>query len=120
VADQLVLGFVHHTLVVFSPRTSVGGTEVAIDHSARYQLLGLFADFYPSPTDGWHATASFGVGVANLHVADSGNSDTGIGLAVACGYDLWIGEQWSLGLATRLLGIAKSSDDFGSHRALIP
>ena len=120
VSEHAVLGFGHHTFGVFSPNTEVGGAELEADHSAFYQILGLFLDYYLDPAAGWHVTATLGPGIANVQVLDGEETDAGIGLALGAGYDFWIGEQWSLGAGARLLYISGAADDFGDHRAVIP
>jgi len=61
--------------------------------------LGLLMDFFPKPTDGWHAGGLVALGV--ISVSDSQLSDaSGAAFAASAfgGYDWWIGPDWSLGL----------------------
>lgn len=67
------------------------------------QLLGVFVDWYPAPTDGWHVGSQVGLGITS--VTDSlSRESSGPALAgsVFGGYDWWIGPQWSLGLLMSL------------------
>jgi hypothetical protein len=67
------------------------------------QILGVFVDWFPAPTDGWHVGSQLGLGVTT--VTDSSLKETSA-LAFAGsifgGYDWWIGPQWSLGLLMSL------------------
>lgn len=117
--DGLVLAFAQHTLGVFSPNTTVGGTNFDVDHSALYQVLGVLVDWYPDATRGFHVAGTLGFGAANILYNNTEN-DLGFGSTLAAGYDFWVGDQWSLGAAAQLFFITGSGDEFGDHRAVVP
>jgi hypothetical protein len=61
--------------------------------------LGVLADWYPNPTDGWHVGGLAGLGVLALResqVRDA--SGAAFAASLFGGYDFWIGPQWSLGI----------------------
>jgi hypothetical protein len=64
-------------------------------------ILGLMADWYPNPSDGWHAGLSVGVGMTSIknHADDSTMNGTSAAGSLFGGYDWAIGPEWSLGLA---------------------
>ena len=63
-------------------------------------LLGLQADWFPKPTDGWHVGAAVGFGGVAL-TDDAGQATAGFSVAgsVFGGYQWWIGRSWSLGIS---------------------
>jgi hypothetical protein len=70
------------------------------DGSVSRAMLGVLADWFPQPDDGWHVGAA--VGFAGITLTDSALEDA-VGAAFSAkvfgGYDWWIGPQWTLGLA---------------------
>jgi hypothetical protein len=67
------------------------------------QLLGVFVDWFPVPTEGWHVGSQLGLGVTT--VTDSSlkeSSALAFAGSIFGGYDWWIGPQWSLGLLMSL------------------
>jgi len=120
VSNHVVFGFAFHTFGVFSPTTDIAGDRFEADHTAFYALLGIFLDYYPDPTAGWHVTTTLGVSGANIQVRDDENTDTGTGVLFGGGYDFWIGEQLSLGVSASLAYLSGAGDDFGEHRAIVP
>jgi hypothetical protein len=120
VSHHVVFGFAFHTFGVFSPTTKVAGQPFDADHTALYTILGTFIDYYPDPTAGWHAMLTLGLSDADIQIREDESSALGIGVLLGGGYDFWIGEQWSLGVAARLGYISGASDDFGEHRVIIP
>ncbi|HVW29855.1 MAG TPA: hypothetical protein VHC69_31040 [Polyangiaceae bacterium] len=61
--------------------------------------IGLFMDWFPKPSDGWHAGGLIALGVVSLsdsQLADQ--SGAAFAASVFGGYDFWIGPEWSLGV----------------------
>jgi hypothetical protein len=80
-------------------------------------LLGVQADWFPRPEDGWHVGAGLGLGGTTV-ADDAGGTNSGIGLSgsVFGGYQWWIGPRWSMGLQAVVLGAPrlKLSDSNGA------
>ncbi len=67
--------------------------------------LGIFAAFYPDPTNGLNLHALLGYGGRTIEIDGEDYSDdqpSGPMLAAGVGYDFWISEQWSLGPSLRV------------------
>jgi hypothetical protein len=80
-------------------------------------LLGVQADWFPRPEDGWHVGA--GVGLGGLSITDDAggtNSALSVSASLFGGYQWWIGPRWSMGLQAVLLGAPrmKLSDSNGN------
>lgn len=118
--QYLTLGLGISSVSVFSASTAENGIEITQKHSASYTVIGLLLDVYPDPTKGFHAMGTFGIGMANVNPRNGEDTNTGFGLVAGAGYDFWIGEQWSMGPAARIMYVGGASDDFGKHRAVIP
>lgn len=95
----LVIGGMLNTTTV---RGSFEGRPEGRETSANASrlMLGVLADWFPKPNDGWHVGAA--LGFAAITLTDS-SLDDAIGAAFAAklfgGYDWWIGPEWALGLA---------------------
>jgi hypothetical protein len=120
VSEHWVLAFGHHLLGVFSPATTVDGAELEREHTAFYHLFGVLLDYYPDSHAGLHFTGTFGMAYADVFVQTDEDLDSGVGVAFGGGYDVWIGNQWSLGAGARLVGLFGAVDNFGEHRTFIP
>jgi hypothetical protein len=68
---------------------------------AQMIVLGLLVDWYPNPSDGWHAGLSTGVGLTSIKndADDSTMNGSSAAGSIFGGYDWAIGPEWSLGLA---------------------
>ena len=79
--------------------------------------LGLFVDWYPNPTGGWHTGALLGLGFTSVvNQADgSGSAGAGLNAGLLGGYDWVIGSQWSLGLALVTSGTTRAVLKESSH-----
>jgi hypothetical protein len=65
--------------------------------------LGVFVDWYPVPTDGWHVGSQLGLGVTGVTDSLMRNSSAPeLAGSIFGGYDWWIGPQWSLGVLMSL------------------
>jgi hypothetical protein len=86
-------------------------------NDANVGVIGPMVEWFPDPRGGF----SFGgsVGVAALTVSDpQGNTtagERGFGGSLRIGYDFWIADQWSLGVAGRFLGGSVSGDASGGN-----
>jgi len=92
-------------------------------------LLGVFADYYPDPTGGFHVQAALGIGTLSFDSNRDVNSrfppdkwsGGGAGAMLGVGYEAWIAKQWSLGGVFRVLAVTGSlraeNEDSGSFGA---
>jgi len=73
-----------------------------------FTLLGPFIDWFPDPRGGFHLGATFGYAyvavVDQSGLADNTLRENGIGGAVRAGFDLWVSNQWALGLLGQFVG----------------
>jgi len=89
--------------------------------SRSLDIIGVFADRYFVPTLGLHLQAALGLAQQVGFSLDGGTDDDdedalidplGPGLALGLGYEIWIAEQWSLGvLARATTAVLFSRDD---------
>lgn len=90
-----------------SPGIKQNGMEVqGLDVSQYIVGLGMYADYYLDPTKGGLHFQGF-VGWGGLETSTSGNvggSDpTGLVTYLGAGYDVWLSDEWSVGVLGRLL-----------------
>ncbi len=87
--------------------------EGETDRSASLFVLGPFVDYHPSPTGGLHFQGS--LGYASFSYSDKGtnqgNGFSGPGVTLGAGYELWVAEQWSLGLMGQIHIVSLNADD---------
>lgn len=74
------------------------GTELG---TLNVTIVGPFFDFYPDDTRGLHFGLMAGYSTVN-YGSPRGGVGKGGGAAVFGGYDLWIADAWSLGVALQL------------------
>jgi hypothetical protein len=92
----------------FRPHFTVNFREGESNANTVFGLLGFFLDWFPDPRGGFHVGGTFGY--ADLSVAGENDvivndvRERGVGGAVRVGYDLWISNQWSLGLLGQWVG----------------
>jgi hypothetical protein len=103
----LVLGGALSVLSLKSTTRRVSGDSQSGDVTGNTGILGIFVDGFPNPDRGFHFGGT--IGLAGTHTDVKGNdSDTfnggGVGLGAWLGYDMWVGEQWSLGGMVRFTG----------------
>ena len=77
--------------------------------------LGPFADYYLDPAGGLHvqaailfATVAQAKGGDELGQVREDSSGSGFGLMLGAGYEIWIGEQWSVGALARVTYVSAS------------
>jgi hypothetical protein len=93
---------------------TVQGTSrsASASNDANVGVIGPMVEWFPDPKGGF----SFGtsVGLAALTVSDPNGNTTagerGFGASFRIGYDFWVSDQWSLGIAGRVLGGSVSGD----------
>ncbi len=81
--------------------------------NASLGLLGVLADYYPNPNEGFHVQGGLGIGTLSfeknvaimtpLNMAVENWSGGGGGAMLGVGYEFWVGKQWSIGGLARLL-----------------
>jgi hypothetical protein len=104
---------------VASPKVTYDGKDYSTISVGTFAMFGPCIEWYPSATGGFHAGAM--IGGARLTMKDSSGvvTDTqpvGGGGALGAGYEFWIGDEWSLGGALRLVGASLS--DQGIHHTI--
>jgi len=105
-APGLVLGGGILGASVPNPKVEIGDVSGSSDSTVTLSMLGGFADWYPSPRDGFHLQGFVGfstIGAQDSSGNTSTNNPVGIGLALAVGQEWWVGEQWSIGVLGRLM-----------------
>jgi len=97
--------------------------ETLTRESRSLSLLGVFVDRYFVPTLGLHAQAALGVAQQvgfSLDAATKKEDDDedevgyepiGPGITLGLGYEIWIAEQWSLGVLARATAAVLFSED---------
>jgi hypothetical protein len=121
VVPGLALAFVLHSATArahlhggpFRDATITAGTEERI--ASRKALiaateLGLLADWYPDPTQGWHVGLSAGLGLRSVitEADDTTMFGVGVGGSALGGYDWSVGPRWSLGVGLTAGGVTRS------------
>jgi hypothetical protein len=98
--------------VAFGASTTMNGAVAGRQGKATAALLmlGVLVDWYPVPSEGWHAGGLLGFAMPSVTDA-AGYSSQGLawGASIHGGYDWWIGPQWSLGLAANASGSTTAS-----------
>jgi hypothetical protein len=111
VADGLVIGggaYAAGTSTIKWKADNLGSGSVS-GGPASMSVLGVFADYYPNPKDGFHVQGALGIGgMSFARDSDSGipleNWSGGVGGAMlGVGYEFWVGRQWSIGAVGRVL-----------------
>jgi hypothetical protein len=72
------------------------------EHGATLSALGLFAEWYPNPSGGFHVQGMLGGGTLLLSdTADSDYAPAGSLVSAGVGHSWWVGPDASLGLLAR-------------------
>ena len=102
-APGLVIGGGSYGMYVPSPKLKSNGNET--DGGAlTISGIGPFVDYYLDPNGGAHfggALLLASIGVSEKDSAPKG-SGIGFGGAIFGGYEMWIGDQWSVGVIGRV------------------
>jgi hypothetical protein len=104
-------------LVTTEPSDATAGNPLGIQVTgASLNVVGPFARYYPESREGLHL--DFATGLAALtglrreaDPSDGRHVAFGGGFVLGIGYEAWVGEQWSLGIATRLVTALVSERD---------
>ena len=99
---------------------TINGEDTSSDVTVTTGLIGPMVDWYLNPKNGAHLQAAFGLGVASVETAFGDVSATGAGIMGGGGYDVWVGEQWSLGGLLRVTHFWTEGDDNGSVDKVTP
>jgi hypothetical protein len=99
IAPGFVLGGGSFSMIVPAPKyTPEGGSgsTVGTHHTSG---IGPFVDFYPNPKEGVHVQAALLLSAIYIQKKDPFESASGAGFGgmVGGGYEVWVGEQWSIG-----------------------
>ena len=92
--------------------------------TSQFAVVGIFGDYYFSAIRGFHAQASFGLGVHVMGQGNPADSEAGIasphsaigyGFTLGVGHEWWVDEEWSLGVLPRfMVGWASGNDEWGT------
>jgi hypothetical protein len=102
----IILGGVLFVEQVSKPKVEVGGQAVSSNVSiGTFGLLGPMMDWYVDPKGGFHLIGA--LGLASLQMKDTtgaqrDNKPAGGGGVLGAGYELWVADEWSLGLQGRI------------------
>ncbi|MFO7178584.1 MAG: hypothetical protein DIU78_007800 [Pseudomonadota bacterium] len=99
-------------------RDSVTAPPPELDPPLRnVSVLGPFLDWYPSPTRGLHFQLALGLASMTAGVVGTtrpGKADYaafGGGIVLGAGHEWWIGDEWSIGVLARAMGIIAAGKD---------
>jgi hypothetical protein len=106
-----------------SPKFEVAGTEGDYcesrttnsgDCSVTLSLIAPFVQWYFDPKQGFYIQGLIGYGALDDGI-DETDEATGAVFGIGAGYDFWVGKEWSIGPAFRLLFASlKETNDIGS------
>jgi hypothetical protein len=102
-------GFVVAATLLFNgvPATELrmaSGSRIDLGTPLVFAMLGPTVDVFPDPARGFHVGGGIGLATSTAGVEDpvfSTIGGLGAGLTLALGYDVWTGDDWSVGLAAR-------------------
>lgn len=111
VADGLVIGGGLYASGVGSVRWKGDGivSDGVSGGQGSLGLLGVIADYYPNPRDGFHVQAGLGIGTLSFDkhtrsgIPNENLAGGGGGAMLGVGYEFWVGNQWSIGGVGRVL-----------------
>jgi hypothetical protein len=100
------------------------GSRLNLDSTLIFALIAPTVDLFPNPEAGFHFGGGLGLAISSVSLPDDRfNTIGGIGVGVTLhgGYDLWVGDDWSLGLQlrgvlARLNGSQSTSSVSGNER----
>ena len=84
-----------------------------LQYEAVATLIGPFVDWYLDDTLGFHVQAAVGLASIDFREGDvvSSRSSSGYGLLGGVGYELWVGDQWSMGVLARATMYSTKDDE---------
>ncbi|MGE0322434.1 MAG: hypothetical protein AB7S68_09025 [Polyangiaceae bacterium] len=111
--EHLVLGGAFTGGHFATPTLKDGSYETDAPDDFVFSLTGPFAAYYFDQHQGLHVLGM--LGFALLDPATSGdNYAQGAGAAIGVGYDLWVGDEWSIGGVARAVMMRTSHDVDGT------
>ncbi len=123
IADGWVLGGGIYTAdLLASTYRSAGDTTLLppseLDPGLRsLGLFGPFVDYYPNPSGGFHFQAALGLATLTPRVFGSSATEQseylalGGGLMLGAGYEVWVDDEWSLGILSRTTAVGLGGTD---------
>ncbi len=116
VASGFVIGGGFFAAGVPAPKNEIDGENVQRNSEVEraFSLVGPFLNWYPDPKGGLNLQLM--VGGASLRDddpddADRGYEADGAAIALAGGYDFWVGDEWSVGVMARFTFAALTRND---------
>ena len=80
------------------------GSRIDLGTPLVFAMVGPTVDVFPDPFRGFHVGGGIGLATSTAGVEDpifSTIGGLGAGLTLTLGYDVWTGDDWSVGLAAR-------------------
>lgn len=89
------------------------GRSTGLDPNVGVGLIGPFLEGYPDDRSGLYGGGA--LGLARVQYSELGpdreqTETAGFGLAVWIGYDIWVGDEWSIGPALRFMSTITSNN----------
>jgi hypothetical protein len=106
-APGLALGGALTLSSVKNDDSRLDDVQSSADAESSLAALGFFVDGFPNPRGGFHLGGSLGLAAISASSKSelTQNFDGGgFSMSTWAGYDWWVGREWSLGAALRLLG----------------
>lgn len=102
-APGLVVGGGSFSMVVPAPKYEASGTSFTAG-THHVSGVGPFVDYYRDPHGGLHLQGALLLSGAYVTAKDGRESAFGVGFGamIGAGYEVWIGDQWSVGPVFRL------------------
>jgi hypothetical protein len=94
-------------------------TEAKSENNVSFGVLGPFIDWFPDPKGGFHFGGLLGAAILTVDDASGTSSSSsstttasasGTGGALFGGYDVWVADQWSLGVLLRAAAGSTKTD----------
>jgi hypothetical protein len=83
---------------------TASGARVALGSALVFTMLGPTVDFFPDRARGFHVGGGAGFATSTAGVSDpvfNTIGGLGFGLTASVGYDLWVADDWSVGVLGR-------------------
>jgi opacity protein-like surface antigen len=106
--------------VLVSDRAVRSGVDPSLAAGiGRIALIGVFTDWYPDPTGGFHFQGGLGFAIGRSVRATTGEIDHrayGGGLMLGLGYERWVTDNWAIGALARVSGALTTDKDASGTR----
>ncbi len=109
----VVIGGALFAHALTSAELEENGRSTGLDPNVGVGLLGPFLEGYPDDRGGLYGGGALGLARVQYseHGPDRQQTDTaGFGLAIWIGYDIWVGDEWSIGPALRFMSTITSNN----------